>query len=100
MRRRPTPPRWARWNAASRIALVTGDQPLFAGSAALVGNGEIYNYRELRAAMPGVAFSTNSDNEIPLQRWVQDAGNFTGPLRGMYAIAIHDRAGRTVTLAR
>ena len=34
----------------SIIDLVTGDQPLFAGAAALVANGEVYNYRELRDA--------------------------------------------------
>jgi asparagine synthase (glutamine-hydrolysing) len=87
-------------NRLAIIDLVTGDQPLFAGSAALVGNGEIYNYRELRAAMPGVAFATNSDNEVPLQLWLREGASFTAPLRGMYGIAIHDRAGRTVTLAR
>jgi len=87
-------------NRLAIIDLVTGDQPLFAGSAALVGNGEIYNYRELRAAMPEVHFATNSDNEVPLQRFVREPADFTGPLRGMYALAIHDRAGRTVTLAR
>jgi len=87
-------------NRLAIIDLVTGDQPLFAGSAALVGNGEIYNYRELRAAMPGVAFASNSDCEVPLQRFVRDRASFAAPLRGMYALAIHDRAGRTVTLAR
>ncbi len=30
------------------IDLATGDQPLFVGAAALVANGEVYNYRELR----------------------------------------------------
>ena len=39
-------------NRLAIIDLVTGDQPLFAGPATLVANGEIYNYRELRAAMP------------------------------------------------
>jgi asparagine synthase (glutamine-hydrolysing) len=87
-------------NRLAIIDLVTGDQPLFAGSAALVCNGEIYNYRELRAAMPGVTFVTNGDCEIPLQRFVKGGADFAEPLRGMYAIAIHDRAGRTVTLAR
>ena len=41
-------------NRLSIIDLVTGDQPLFAGPASLVCNGEIYNYRELRVAMPAV----------------------------------------------
>ena len=58
------------------IDLVTGDQPLFAGAAALVGNGEIYNYRELRAAMPGVHFATNSDCEPPLHLWLRDGADY------------------------
>jgi len=82
------------------IDLAGGDQPLFAGSAALVGNGEIYNYRELRRALPGVHFTTNSDNEPPLHLWLREGTGFAEHLRGMYAIAIHDRAARTVTLAR
>src|ERR1700743_58116 len=50
-------------NRLSIIDLLPGDQPLFAGPAALVCNGEIYNYRELRAAMPNAAFATNADCE-------------------------------------
>jgi asparagine synthase (glutamine-hydrolysing) len=89
--------------AQTRLAIIDlagGDQPLFAGSAALVGNGEIYNYRELRRDMPGVRFATDSDNEPPLHLWLRDGAGFAHHLRGMYALAIHDRAGRTVTLAR
>ena len=82
------------------IDLAGGDQPLFAGSAALVGNGEIYNYRELRAALPGVRFATDSDNEPPLHLWLRDGAGFAEALRGMYALAIHERTARTVTLAR
>jgi len=87
----------------TRLAIIDlsgGDQPLFAGPAALVANGEIYNYRELRAAMPGVRFSTNSDCEPPLQLWLRDGADFPKHLRGMYAIAIHARDARTVTLTR
>lgn len=83
------------------IDLAGGDQPLFAGSAALVANGEIYNYRELRdAEPPGIAYATNSDCEPPLHLWLRQGADFAASLRGMYAIAIHDRAARTVTLAR
>jgi asparagine synthase (glutamine-hydrolysing) len=82
------------------IDLAGGDQPLFAGSAALVGNGEVYNYRELRADLPNVKFATNSDNEPPLHLWLRDGAEFATHLRGMYALAVHDRARRTVTLAR
>ena len=87
-------------NRLSIIDLVTGDQPLYAGTATLVANGEIYNYRELRTDLPNIAFATNSDCEPPLHLWRSQGTNFAKKLRGMYAIAIHERAARTVTLAR
>ena len=44
------------------IDLKTGDQPLHEpGGAALIGNGEIYNYIELREEMPAVIFTTAFD---------------------------------------
>src|SRR3954469_13753887 len=82
-------------NRLAIIDLVTGDQPLFAGSASLVANGEIYNYRELRAAMPDVPFATASDCEPPLHLWLRHGAAYAEHLRGMYAIAIHERAQRT-----
>ena len=82
------------------IDLTSGDQPLFAGSAALVANGEIYNYRELRNLLPGVRYATESDCEPPLHFFLRDGADYTHPLRGMYAVAVHDRAARTVTLSR
>jgi asparagine synthase (glutamine-hydrolysing) len=87
-------------NRLSIIDLVTGDQPLYAGAAALVANGEVYNYRELRAGLAGVSFSSNSDCEPPLHLWLRDKAAYAETLRGMYAIAIHERVGRTVTLTR
>src|ERR1700728_1034548 len=87
-------------NRLAIIDLVTGDQPLFAGPATLICNGEIYNYRELRAAMPGVSFATNSDCEPPLHLWLHDGADYARQLRGMFAVAIHERARRTVTLTR
>jgi asparagine synthase (glutamine-hydrolysing) len=87
-------------NRLSIIDLVTGDQPFFAGAASLVANGEIYNYRELRAAMPDAHFATSSDCEPPLLLWLRDGPDYARHLRGMFAIAIHERAARTVTLTR
>ncbi|MDB5413682.1 MAG: hypothetical protein JWR10_2017 [Rubritepida sp.] len=83
----------------SIIDLVTGDQPLFAGGAALVANGEIYNYRELREDNQLVC-ATQSDCEPPLHLYRRDGLNFVDNLRGMYAIAMHDRATRRLVLAR
>ncbi|HVZ08478.1 asparagine synthase (glutamine-hydrolyzing) [Rhodopila sp.] len=87
-------------NRLSIIDLVTGDQPLHAGTAALVANGEVYNYRELRAAMPDTRFASNSDCEPPLHLWLRDGSAYAEQLRGMYAIAIHERRHHTVTLTR
>jgi asparagine synthase (glutamine-hydrolysing) len=87
-------------NRLAIIDLVTGDQPFFSGSASLVANGEVYNYRELRDAMPGVVFATNSDCEPPLHYWLRDGPSYATHLRGMYAIAIHERQQRSVTLTR
>jgi asparagine synthase (glutamine-hydrolysing) len=83
------------------IDLVTGDQPLFApGGLALVGNGEIYNYRELRAAMPQVAFATGSDCEPPLHLYRAHGLDFAKTLRGMYALALYDPGAHQLVLAR
>jgi asparagine synthase (glutamine-hydrolysing) len=87
----------------TRLAIIDvagGDQPFFDGPAALIANGEIYNFRELRAAMPGTSFATGSDCEPPLHLFRADPEGFALALRGMFAIAIHDRAGRTLTLTR
>ncbi len=83
----------------SIIDLVTGDQPLFAGGAALVANGEIYNYRELREQNQ-LLCATQSDCEPPLHLYRRDGLGFVDHLRGMYAIALHDRPARRLVLAR
>ena len=83
------------------IDLETGDQPLFEpGGAALICNGEIYNYIELRAGLDGVDFATGSDCEPPLHLYRRDGIGFTKALRGMYALAIHDPARGRLVLAR
>jgi asparagine synthase (glutamine-hydrolysing) len=81
------------------IDLATGDQPISSGPLTLIANGEIYNYLELREDLP-VGYATNSDCEPPLKLFSRRSADYTAPLRGMYAIAIHDRAFRTLTLSR
>lgn len=83
------------------IDLVTGDQPLLDPSGlALVGNGEIYNYVELRRDMAGTAFRTNSDFEPVLHLYRQHGLDVLGHLRGMYGLALHDPAAGRLVLAR
>ena len=89
--------------AQTRLAIIDiagGDQPMFLGPATLIANGEIYNYRELRAELPDAPFHTESDCEPPLHLFRRHGAEYARQLRGMYAIAIHDRAARTVTLSR
>ncbi len=89
--------------AHTRLAIIDlpgGDQPFFAGPASLIANGEVYNFRELRAGMPGVAFATNSDCEPPLHLFRAQGMQYAQSLRGMYAVAIHDRAAHSLTLSR
>ena len=89
--------------AHTRLAIIDlagGDQPLFAGAAALIANGEVYNDLALRDGLPQVHFATNSDCEPPLHLWLRDGAGYARHLRGMYAIAIHERGTHTLTLSR
>jgi len=90
----------------SIIDLDTGDQPMFEQgvdddqAAVLVGNGEIYNYRELRDDLPDVKFATASDCEPPLYLYRKHSFDFARHLRGMYAFAIYDPAPKRLVLTR
>ncbi|MGK7868310.1 asparagine synthase (glutamine-hydrolyzing) [Falsiroseomonas sp. E2-1-a20] len=87
-------------NRLAIIDLATGDQPLFSGPATLVANGEVYNYIELREAHALVC-TTGSDCEPPLHLYRRDGAAATAEaMRGMYAMALHDRATRRVVLTR
>ncbi len=83
------------------IDLETGDQPLYdEAGRALIVNGEIYNYVELKAAMPDAVWRTKSDCEPLLALYARHGLDFTHHARGMYALALHDPAKRRVVLAR
>lgn len=93
----------------TRLAIIDldgGDQPLFidGGSLrpplALVANGEIYNFVELKQQITGVDFKTHSDCEPPLFLYRQYGIEFAEHLRGMYAIAIHDPGEDRLVLCR
>ena len=89
-----------------RLAIVDvagGHQPFHSpdGRYSLVFNGEIYNFRQLRAELEGDrAFESHGDAEVILagyERW----GDGVWPrLDGMFAVAVWDRATRVLTLAR
>ena len=90
--------------AQTRLAIIdleTGDQPLYEdGGAALVANGEIYNYIELRLDLNGENFTTASDCEAPLHLYRRHGLDFVDHLRGMYAIALYDPVEGQLVLAR
>ncbi|WP_174301920.1 asparagine synthase (glutamine-hydrolyzing), partial [Caulobacter sp. S45] len=87
----------------TRLAIVDvagGRQPLFGPQgAALVANGEIYNAPELRQSLGG-AFATLSDCEPAVHLYEREGVDYAMRLRGMYAIAIHDRRADRVLLSR
>src|SRR5262249_19109231 len=88
----------------SIIDLDTGDQPLANEDRSIwvVFNGEIYNYRELTAALVerGHRFSTRSDTEVLVHLYEQDGESCVERLRGMFAFALWDEPRRTLLLAR
>ena len=88
----------------SIIDLEHGDQPIFNedGTVTVVQNGEIYNYRELRAELEraGHRFATASDTEVLVHLYEQHGEGFVERLRGMFAIALWDQRERRLLLAR
>ncbi len=86
------------------IDLKTGAQPMFTeeGRIAIVFNGEIYNYRELRDELRthGHVFHTTSDTEVILRAWVQWGRACVERLHGMFALALWDAREETLFMAR
>jgi asparagine synthase (glutamine-hydrolysing) len=89
-----------------RLAIIDlselGAQPMRRGERVIVFNGEIYNYRELRAQLEkdGVRFVSHSDTEVLLALYDRHGERMFEPLRGMFAIALWDGATRKMLLAR
>ena len=88
----------------SIIDVAGSPQPMAStdGRAVLVFNGEIYNYRELRAELRGLGaeFHTDGDSEVILAAWQRWGADCLPRLHGMFAFAIYDTAERTLFLAR
>ena len=86
------------------IDLVTGDQPMPNDDESIwiVFNGEIYNYRELRAELEarGARFRTQSDTEVILRAYEAYGTDCVSHLRGMFAFAVLDERARQIFLAR
>jgi asparagine synthase (glutamine-hydrolysing) len=78
------------------------DQPLRKGNLSLVYNGELYNFKEIRAelAVSGVTFGTWSDTEVVLEAWRHWGPAALEKFRGMFAFALADTATGELVLAR
>lgn len=80
------------------------NQPMLSEDAriALVQNGEIYNFVELRDELRrhGYRFRTTGDTEVLLRAYEQWGPDFVSRLNGMFAIAVHDRRDGRLWLFR
>jgi asparagine synthase (glutamine-hydrolysing) len=94
--------------ANRRLAIIDprpeGDQPMLdaTGDYVITYNGELYNYRELRAQLErqGRAFRTNTDTEVVLNAYAHWGSECVEHFNGMFALAIWDRRKRELFLAR
>lgn len=87
------------WLGHARLAIVDlagGRQPLRTpdGELWMVGNGEVYNHRQLRRDLLGTAAPrTDSDNEVPLHLIGAHGPESLRRLRGMYALCAATEEG-------
>ena len=93
---------------AARLAILdlsaAGHQPMRSddGRYVIVFNGEIYNFRALRADLEaqGETFRSGSDTEVILRLYQREGRAGVRRLRGMYAFAIYDERTGEGFLAR
>ncbi|MGD9629085.1 MAG: asparagine synthase (glutamine-hydrolyzing) [Pyrinomonadaceae bacterium] len=88
----------------SVIDLVTGDQPVFNcdKSVIVMMNGELYNYREVRAELEkkGHKFTTRSDTEILPHLYDEYGDGLLEHVNGMYAFSLWDSRTKKLIIAR
>ena len=89
-----------------RLAIIdlspSGSQPMFYQDYVMVFNGEIYNYKEIKAELEqlGHTFSSSSDTEMILHAYEAWGPDCVQKFIGMFAICIYDRKNNKVELIR
>lgn len=88
----------------SIIDLENGQQPMFSenNSIAIIFNGEIYNFIEIRKKLidEGYKFKSNSDTEVILKAYEKKGIDFVHELNGMFSICIYDIKKNLILLFR
>ncbi|MGI8639188.1 MAG: asparagine synthase (glutamine-hydrolyzing), partial [Pyrinomonadaceae bacterium] len=88
----------------SIIDLHTGEQPVYSEDKSIVAvmNGELYNFREVRADLEkrGHKFETNTDTEILPHLYEEYGEAMLEHLNGMFAFALWDKRRRKLLIAR
>lgn len=88
----------------SIIDLHTGDQPVYSEDRSIVVmmNGELYNYREVRADLEkrGHKFVTQTDTEIVPHLYQEYGDDFVDHINGMFAITLWDTRRKRLVIAR
>ena len=86
------------------IDLETGDQPIVedGGRRVLLGNGEIYNYVELKCTPQArdYPYRSNGDMEVILPLHTVYGKNFVDHLNGMFALSLYEADSHRLTLTR
>lgn len=77
-------------------------QPMSFGNYWIIFNGEIYNYKEIRAELINIGhkFSTNSDTEVILHAYAQWNTRAVNKFIGMFVIVIYDTNNNELTIFR
>jgi asparagine synthase (glutamine-hydrolysing) len=89
-----------------RLAIIdlseAGHQPMFShdSSIAIVFNGEIYNFRDIKAELQDYDFVTHTDTEVIIAAYQKWGISFIEKLDGMFAIALYDKVLQAVFLIR
>ncbi len=81
------------------LDLSGGRQPMHADDLTIIFNGEIYNHLEVRKLL-NLDCRTNSDTETILKAYKQQGPKCLQYFEGMFALAIYDKAGNNLFIAR